>query len=273
MLTTCLSRRAEKRGRRSAIIIGAIGVLAPGRAHAHFILDQPVLPGQPACWMSEGTDGAPEKTGPCGNEGGGTPTGKVTAFQSGQTITMTINEVVPHAGWYRVSLVAGRSSSQTTTTLPDPSTPASSCAATIVSSPTLPILADGVLRHQSAFSMPQSLQVMLPTNITCTDASPCTLQVVEVMNDGAHFPPGCFYHHCADVTIGAPGADGGSSGGSDASVGADASQVSSDAGGLSSSSGSGGCSCLIAPGGGIPAVAGLAGFAAVTAVRRRRRKR
>jgi hypothetical protein len=304
MLALSARRTRLMRSFVTFLALGAIGVLTPEPAQAHFVLDAPVS------WMSQDpSSGTPEKMAPCGNEGGGTASGMVTAFQSGQTITVTVTEVVAHAGWYRVSLVPGKSSTQTVTSLPDPTTPASSCAATIETSPAPPVLADGVLQHQMAFTTPQSVQVKLPTNMTCTSASPCTLQVVEVMNDGGHFPPGCFYHHCADITIdggdaGAPNAaDSGtasSGSGSSGSSGSRTSSGSSSSGGSSgtgttssggaggSSSGgspsdtdassggapsSGGGGCLISAGGGTPAAAALAGLFAIAAMARRRRRR
>jgi uncharacterized protein (TIGR03382 family) len=249
------------------LAIGAIGIFTPASARAHFILDQPALPGQPACWMSEDSQGVPEKVGPCGNEGGGTPTGKVTAFQSGQTITLTINEVIQHSGWYRVAIAPGPASSQTLASLPDPVV-TTTCTPAIESSPTLPILVDGKA-HGS-----QSLQVTLPRNMACTPAGPCTLQVIEVMTD--HSPPSCFYHHCADITIESAVADGGGADAGAASSPGDASSVDggggedASTGGAAPSSGGGGC--VISAGGGAPAAAGLAGFIAVAAVMRRRRR-
>jgi MYXO-CTERM domain-containing protein len=63
-----------------------------------------------------------------------------------------------------------------------------------------------MLEHTSAFSGPQSFTVTLPSNVSCPggagDGSICTLQVIEYMSN--HGAP-CFYHHCADITIGASG--------------------------------------------------------------------
>jgi hypothetical protein len=92
------SRAKRPHALASAVLIGAVSVLAPVRAHAHFILQTP------ESWMSQDTVGLPEKLGPCGDEGGGTPTGAVTAFRPGETISVTINEVIPHPGHYRVAL-------------------------------------------------------------------------------------------------------------------------------------------------------------------------
>jgi hypothetical protein len=43
------------------------------------------------------------------------------------------------------------------------------------------------------------VQVTLPPNVTCDH---CTLQVIQFMSDhGLNNPGGCFYHHCADISI------------------------------------------------------------------------
>ena len=93
--THCLPRRG---GRMIALAGAACLFLSSARARAHFILQAP------ACWMSQDASGLPEKLGPCGDEGGGTATGIVTPFQPGQTITVTVDEVVFHPGHYRVAL-------------------------------------------------------------------------------------------------------------------------------------------------------------------------
>src|SRR4029079_14767179 len=93
-----------------------------------------------------------------------------------------------------------------------PSTPCGST--TIMSSPVFPVIADGMLVHTAAFSGPQSFTVTLPAGMTCT--SNCVLQVVEFMsNHILNNPGGCFYHHCANITIGAGtgGTGGGGAGG------------------------------------------------------------
>src|SRR5437870_13697253 len=92
------TRTTGRRVLRGAFLIGIAAVFAPASAHAHFILVAP------DSWMSQDSLGLPEKLGPCGDEGGGTPTGKVTAFHPGQTISMTIDEVIFHPGHYRVAL-------------------------------------------------------------------------------------------------------------------------------------------------------------------------
>jgi hypothetical protein len=281
---------------------GAVASTISVPAEAHFVLQTPTN------WVTSNTrDGTPEKTAPCGNEAAtlanGTasaPSGVINAFTPNgdgtTTVSITINEVVPHAGWYRVSLVPGRASTQTTATLPDPPTPANSCAATIASTPALPIVADNQLNHQGAFSAPQTFSVTVPAGVDCTMASPCTLQVVEVMNDGGHFPPGCFYHHCADVALttgvvlprpdaatggGSAGAnttgEGGSGGasstgsGGTSTAGTGGSTTSGDAAAVVTSQDDGGCAMSRRRS--KPIALAIGAFFALTAVARRTRRR
>jgi uncharacterized protein (TIGR03382 family) len=152
--------------------------------------------------MSQDAFGLPQKLGPCGDEGGGTPTGTVTAFQSGQTITVTIDEKIFHPGHYRIALaVNSRSELPAEPVVTAGATPCGSVP--IQNPPTFPVLADGVFAHTAPFNGPQSVQITLPSNVTCTK---CTLQVIEFMSDhGLNNPGGCFYHHCADLSISATG--------------------------------------------------------------------
>ncbi len=179
-----------------AIVVAACVTLVVVPAHAHFILQAP------PSWMSQDTVGAPEKLGPCGNEAGGTATGTITAYQCGQTITVTIDEVVTHPGHYRIALAVNSRSelpAEPTVTATS-STPCGSVP--VQSPPVFPVLADGIFDHTAAFTAPQSIQVTLPSNVTCTK---CTLQVIEFMSDHPlNNPGGCFYHHCADISIQAP---------------------------------------------------------------------
>ena len=181
------STRRQALGR--ALLIGAAGVFASAVAHAHFILVTP------DSWMSQDSLGLPEKLGPCGDEGGGTPTGNVTAFHPGDTISVTINEVIMHPGHYRVALAVNDRSELP----PEPKvTPKAGdpCGSAIIQNPPkFPILADNVLPHTLAFAGPQTFTVTLPTDVTCTK---CTLQLLEFMS--SHGAP-CFYHHCADISI------------------------------------------------------------------------
>src|SRR2546422_4582893 len=159
-----------------ALLIGIGCALSPASVRAHFIL---VTPGS---WMSQDAYGLPEKLGPCGDEGGGTPTGKVTAFHPGQTISVIIHEVIAHPGHYRVALAVNDRSELPAEpeVLPKAGDPCGSAA--IQDPPTFPILADNVLPHTQPFAGPRTFTVTLPTDVTCTK---CTLQVLEFMSSHA----------------------------------------------------------------------------------------
>jgi cysteine-rich repeat protein len=182
-------QRKRWRAFHRALLMVAAAVFAPALAHAHFILLTP------DSWMSQDSLGLPEKLGPCGDEGGGTPTGKVTAFHPGQTISVAINEVITHPGHYRVALAINDRSELPAEPLVTPTAGDPCASAAIQDPPTFPILADNVLSHTQPFPGPQTFTVTLPTDVTCTT---CTLQVLEFMS--SHSAP-CFYHHCADISI------------------------------------------------------------------------
>jgi len=200
-----------------ALLLSALALRA-APAQAHFELQAP------ASWRPQDALGSPQKLGPCGDEAGGAPTGLVTAFAPGQQIDVTIDERIFHPGHYRIALsVLDRSE------LPaePPVTPGSTDCGTapVQDPPVFPVLADGVFLHTQAFSGPQTVRLTLPAGVTCTA---CTLQVIEFMSDHAlNVPGGCFYHHCADLSIqvgtvtppAGPGAPGGVPGGSPSSGG------------------------------------------------------
>jgi len=187
------AKRSRRRHRLGlALLVSAVVVFAPVLAHAHFILVAP------DAWMSQDAFGLPEKLGPCGDEGGGTPTGKVTTFRPGQTIAVTINEVVTHPGHYRVALAVNDRTELPPEPMVTPTKEDACASAAIQNPPTFPILSDNVLPHTQAFGAPQTFSVTLPTNVTCAK---CTLQVLEFMS---HHGAPCFYHHCADISIQGP---------------------------------------------------------------------
>lgn len=182
------------------------GLVPTQTASAHFRLEAP------AAMFEQDNNGNPQKTAPCG--GAGTPTNMVTTFQAGETITITIDERIFHPGHYRVVLAENDPNE-----LPPPPTvtPVGNDPCGMVpidSSPTYPVLADGMLLHTEAFGGPQSFQVTLPSDVTCDN---CTLQVIEFMS--SHAAP-CFYYHCANIEIEAAPATTSSS--SSASTGAGA---------------------------------------------------
>lgn len=233
----------------------ALACFMAAPARAHFELQEP------ACWMSQDASGSPQKLGPCGNEAGGTPTGTVTAFQSGQTITVTINEIVFHPGHYRIAMsVNDRSELPAEPPVTAGSTPCGTVP--IQNPPVFPVLADNVFPHTAPFTAPQSVQITLPSNVTC---SHCTLQVIQFMSDHAlNVPGGCFYHHCADFSLQTtPVVDAGPTGGTGGAGGA---------GGSMAGGGSSGCSFARTAGHGFPAIVPLA-LAGAWLLWRRRRNR
>lgn len=271
-------RHARSRALAGAFIAGAALLLVPSAADAHFVLQAP------ASWMSQTADGSPQKMFPCGDEGGGTASGAITAYQPGDKVTITINETVFHPGHYRIALATTNRSQLP----PEPQvTPGggSACGSVPVASPPVfPVLADGVFTHTAPFGGAQTIQVTLP-NITCTK---CTLQVLEFMSN--HGAP-CFYHHCADISIGAPVPDGGAhdastggdaSAGGDASSGGDASGGGDDGGGTTGDGGSvhggaptgdtGGCALSVVSDSSVAPVA-IVGLLGVASLMRRRRRR
>ena len=236
-----------KRARKLPTVLACLGAaaLAIPAAQAHFNLMQPTN------WVVQNGSGDPQKTPPCGNEGAANPTNMETTYRTGDKVTITINETVFHPGHYRVSLAA----TQGALPMDPPVTPdaQSQCGSTpITTTPTLPLLADGLLVHTTPFGAAQTVQVQLPAGMTCQH---CVLQIQEFMSN--HGAP-CFYHHCAIVNITAdgtpppPAVDAGVNG--DASIGGPGTT-------------SGGCNA----GGGSALAAGLILGLAVLRLRRRAR--
>ena len=133
----------------SRLTIAALSILATvtawvgagGVAEAHFRLEAPTN------WKTMDADGNPQKTGPCGNEAGGTATDMVTPYRPGDLVTITINERIPHPGHYRVALgVNGPGDLPASPTVTTVGTDA--CGSVpIQNPPVFPVLADGMLRH------------------------------------------------------------------------------------------------------------------------------
>jgi MYXO-CTERM domain-containing protein len=181
--------------------IAALGAtfFSLGTAHAHFVLTSP-----PAA-HEQNVLGDPQKAPPCGDDGTATATNVVTAFQGGETITVTIDETIYHPGHYRIALAINDPSE-----LPEepPVTPGNQACGTapIMSPPVFPVLADGVFEHTEAFTEPQSIEITLPDDVSCTN---CTLQIIQFMSEhGLNNPGGCYYHHCASISIEGGAADG-----------------------------------------------------------------
>jgi MYXO-CTERM domain-containing protein len=199
------------------------------------------------------------------------PTNIVTPFSPGETITVTLTETIFHPGHYRVVL---STTGQSGLPADPPVTPLNSdpCASTVIQNPPVfPVLADGQLIHTSAFAGPQSFQVTLPSDVTCTN---CTLQIAQFMSSHAlNNPGGCFYHHCANISIQATGTGGtgGGTGGGGAGggVGGGAGGVGDGGPGGGADDGSG-CDCSTGRPGSSPIAVGCLLALLVLAVRRRR---
>jgi len=207
----------------SGVALASLSLFAAPRAEAHFELLSPKN-----WWTMVGT-GEPQKMLPCGNEktAGTSATGVVTKVQAGQSIPVQVMSTIGHKGWYRVSLKQGASSTQTKMSLPDPPL-VNQCTPAFVVNPvwsqTQPVIADklGIPAGSNATDVmqetgPATFNVTIPAGATCTDAAPCTLQVLMIMTD--HSPPSCNYHHCADISIvttSGTGGTGAPDGGTDA---------------------------------------------------------
>jgi MYXO-CTERM domain-containing protein len=177
----------------AGLVATAAWICAPTPANAHFVLQTP------AAVTSQDALGSPQKMAPCGDEAGGTPTGMVTTYQVGQTITVTIDEKIFHPGHYRISLGKNGPGDLPAEPIVTPGANTPCGTAPVEATPTFPVLADGVFEHQAPFNGPQTITVTLPADVTCTN---CTLQVLEFMsNHPLNNPGGCYYHHCANIAI------------------------------------------------------------------------
>src|SRR6266566_4017680 len=81
-------------------------LLLPAPADAHFVLSSP------ASWDNLDGQGNPQKSAPCGQadpSAGAVPSGAVTSFHPGDTVTITLTETITHPGHYRVALANSQS--------------------------------------------------------------------------------------------------------------------------------------------------------------------
>jgi hypothetical protein len=216
MLTSNITSAKRRCFLIGGLVLGGVQVLVPGSADAHFFLDAP------PSWMSQTPPpgfGDPQKTGPCGDEGGGTPTGTVTHVdpQTDGTYRVTImwHDTVPHPGHYRIALAVNSRADLPQEPVVTPSATDQCASAAVVNAPyTLPILADNVNPHTATgLQGNQMVTVTIPASVSCTH---CTLQVLEFMS--SHGAP-CFYHHCADLSMGSATGTGGVAGGTGGTAG------------------------------------------------------
>lgn len=279
----------------AALAAAALSAIDPAVAHAHFTLLEP------ACYSEQNRLGDPQKSAPCGQADPGTPvemTGDVTTYVQGQTITLRLTETIFHPGHYRVSIAPDPDSLPADPEVTPGDTP---CGSTVIETdPQLPLVADGLLAHTTALTGEQSVEIKLPDDLICDN---CTLQVSEFMSShGINNPGGCFYHHCATITIvprsaettgsGGAGGESGEGGAASSSNGSsssgeggtasaggspgDGGAASTGDGGsagaeASDSSSSSGCGCRVGPAES-PAIASVAGLLALGLLRWRRRR-
>jgi hypothetical protein len=264
--------------KKLALVLGFSAVCSSATAHAHFNLVAP----PPNTTTTDGGMGSP----PCGV---GTPSGMVTPAQGGHTITLNIDEYVPHTGFYRIALAMSSPSELPLDSvvkdskgniLPPSGKPGgTSSTAAFEDPPVFPVLYDHLFQHTANGVQTFKMDITLP-NVSCDK---CTLQVLEFMADhgfNTAAPPdtgpggGYFYRHCADLKItadpalppmGSAGAGGGSAAGGAPAVGgaggAGASGAPNTAGGAGGMTTTGGQSSASAGAsvGGSPGGAGVVG--------------
>jgi MYXO-CTERM domain-containing protein len=249
-MKTVRSTRGGRLAQIAGLVVGIAALFTAGGARAHFVLKTPTN------WMTLDVSGSPQKVGPCGNEAPQNPSNAVTSYQAGDTVMIQLDETVFHPGHYRVALAPTQADLP-----PEPvvtPTAQDQCASAAVEpNPTLPILADDLLDHSAPFSGTQTIMVTLPANPPCTN---CVLQVLEFMS--SHGAP-CFYHHCANITIGASGGGGGGDAGPAA--------ANPDAGDAPATDS--GCSCSTARPSASRGIGPYAGFALAVCFLGRRRRR
>jgi len=174
----------------TTLALGAV-LLVPAISQAHFILDSP-----PAS-TEQNALGDPQKAPPCGDNGSAVATNVVTSYAAGETITVTIDERIFHPGHYRIALALDDGVFPEEPPVTPGATPCGS--APIDPAPAFPVLADGVFEHTVPFDQPQSIEITLPEDVSCTN---CTLQIIQFMSNHAlNNPGGCYYHHCAAIAI------------------------------------------------------------------------
>jgi MYXO-CTERM domain-containing protein len=225
------------------LALGAIGAVAASPAHAHFKLLKPTA------WIVEGETGDPQKQGPCGTDPAGADlTNEVTEVKAGETIMVEFEETIHHPGWFRIAIDADRSKFE------EIEFPSSNCTYDMDTVPEEPhgnVLVDGLAKDENLGGANRKFAEMV--KIPDEPCEKCTLQVIQVMADAIHAPPGCIYYHCADLKIvaaeggattgsaGAPAA--GAAGAAGAAIGGSAGAASAgEAGAAASTAGAGGAS-------------------------------
>jgi hypothetical protein len=192
-------------------LVMASAVLAPGVARADFQLVSPTP------WIAEDPNGDPQTMGPCGADPSVcfTPSGAVTTYIAGTTITIQWVEKEPVDGWYRVAL-----SYNNRTDIGDPwvlvddgglAIDAGNVGDPLVDADLgvnamLPILADGLFPYPNSGPHTPGWMYMYHVTLPNMPCEKCTLQVTQFLENHADNlpngnPSGYFAHHCADIRI------------------------------------------------------------------------
>jgi hypothetical protein len=247
-----------------------VGLLAwaalTGSAQAHIKLISP------DSWLNEDNVGGPQKGGPCGpgsfDDVQPVPMSmKVTTVTAGDTIMVQFDETIHHPGWFRIALAEDPADFEE---IEFPN--AGDCTYDMSKVPREPhgnVLADGLGMDTNLGGSNRKFMEMI--KLPDTPCEKCTLQVIQVMADALHSPPGCVYYHCAELKIvakegAAPAA--GSGGSAAAGSGGVVAGAAGKAGAVAATSGSGGHAHAEAGAGGAPvkpAAMAMAGTSAGTA--------
>jgi hypothetical protein len=197
----------------------------------------------PASWLDEDEVGGPQKGGPCGpgsfDDVQPVPMSKmVTTVTAGDTIMVQFDETIHHPGWFRIALAADPADFEE---IEFPN--ADDCTYDMSNVPTEPhgnVLADGLGMDTNIGGSNRKFMEMI--KLPDEPCEKCTLQVIQVMADALHSPPGCVYYHCAELKIVAKGgaAPAAGSGGSAAAGSGGAVAGAGGAGTAAAVSGSGG---------------------------------
>lgn len=159
---------------RSTIILASL--LAPSLALAHIAQTSPT------------PRGADQKAQPCGgvNSVRGT---NVHTYAPGATIEVTWKETIEHPGHFRISFDPD---GQDFTIPPDATTSTMGTDPLVL----VDLIAD-VGGAVPAGGRPYTQTVTLP-NVECTN---CTLQLIQLMTDGAYTGAADIYFQCADISL------------------------------------------------------------------------
>lgn len=175
------------RSSRARFVLADLGVAAtlalglglwstPARAHIELLL--------PSARYTPDT----QKSPPCGHPDNPPGDGSVTVFEPGETITIEFDEFVDHPGHFRIALDPTGTDAFTSPTDFDD----------FYNSPE--VLLDDIADAAGGL---YQIDVTLPDE----PCNPCTLQLIQVMNDGAWGPGNSdLYFQCADIAIEPAGA-------------------------------------------------------------------